>query len=183
MSTELKQTMTADEFLLWAEGKEGRWELHDGVPMMMSPERVLHGDTKGEAYTALKEAVRRARLPCKAYPDGVAVRIDAGTNYQPDASVSGGPRPAERSSDRRSDHRRRSALAEHRGDRPRPQAQPLFLAAERASLSHPRPRATSRHSPQARAGRGDRDAGVVERRRAARSTGVRGCYRGLVSRA
>ena len=30
MSTALKQ-MTADEFLLWAEGKEGRWELHDGV--------------------------------------------------------------------------------------------------------------------------------------------------------
>jgi Uma2 family endonuclease len=93
MSTELKQTMTADEFLLWADGKEGRWELHDGVPTMMSPERVLHGDTKGEAYTALKEAVRRARLPCKAYPDGVAVKIDAGTNYQPDASVSCGPRP------------------------------------------------------------------------------------------
>jgi len=93
MSTELKQTMTADEFLLWAEGKEGRWELHDGVPAMMSPERVLHGDTKGEAYAALREAVRRAGLPCKAYPDGVAVKIDAGTNYQPDASVSCGPRP------------------------------------------------------------------------------------------
>ena len=30
MSTALKR-MTADEFLLWAEGKEGRWELHDGV--------------------------------------------------------------------------------------------------------------------------------------------------------
>jgi hypothetical protein len=28
MSTALKQ-MTVDEFLLWAEGKEGRWELHD----------------------------------------------------------------------------------------------------------------------------------------------------------
>ena len=30
MSTALK-LMTVDEFLLWAEGKEGRWELHDGV--------------------------------------------------------------------------------------------------------------------------------------------------------
>jgi len=59
MSTAL-QPMTVDEFLLWAEGKEGRWELHDGVPVMMSPERVLHGDTKGEAYVALREAVRRA---------------------------------------------------------------------------------------------------------------------------
>jgi len=35
MSTALKQ-MTVDEFLSWAEGREGRWELHDGVPVMMS---------------------------------------------------------------------------------------------------------------------------------------------------
>ncbi len=60
---------------------------------MMSPERVLHGDTKGEAYAALRDAVRRAGLPFKVYPDGVAVRIDAKTNYQPDVSVSRGPRP------------------------------------------------------------------------------------------
>ena len=39
MSTALKR-MTVDEFLLWAEGQEGRWELHDGAPVMMSPERV-----------------------------------------------------------------------------------------------------------------------------------------------
>jgi len=94
MSTAPKQMMSADEFLLWAQEREGRWELHDGVPVMMSPERVLHGDTKGEAYSALKEAVRRAGLPCKVYPDGVAVRITSDTNYQPDASVSCGARPA-----------------------------------------------------------------------------------------
>ena len=41
MSTALKQ-MTVDEFLLWAEGKEGRWELHDGVPVMMAPEQLRH---------------------------------------------------------------------------------------------------------------------------------------------
>ena len=68
MSPALKQTMSADEFLRWAEGKDGRWELHDGIPAMMSPERVLHGDAKGEAYAALREAVRRSGLPCKAYP-------------------------------------------------------------------------------------------------------------------
>ncbi len=92
MSTALKK-MTSDEFLLWAEGKDGRWELHDGAPVMMSPERVLHGDTKGQTYSALREAVRSAGLNCKVYPDGVAVRIDAMTNYQPDASVTCGPRP------------------------------------------------------------------------------------------
>jgi Uma2 family endonuclease len=45
MSTGLK-LMTVEEFLPWAEGKEGRWELHDGVPVMMSPERSLHAETK-----------------------------------------------------------------------------------------------------------------------------------------
>ena len=41
MSAALKH-MTSDQFLLWAEGREGRWELHDGVPVMMSPERAAH---------------------------------------------------------------------------------------------------------------------------------------------
>ena len=41
MSTALK-LMTVEEFLPWAEGQEGRWELHDGVPVMMSPERAAH---------------------------------------------------------------------------------------------------------------------------------------------
>jgi len=29
--------MIAEEFVLWAEGKEGRWELHDGVPVIGAP--------------------------------------------------------------------------------------------------------------------------------------------------
>ena len=44
MSTALKQ-MTVDEFLLWAEGKEGRWELHDGAATKITPERI---DTRGQ---------------------------------------------------------------------------------------------------------------------------------------
>ncbi|HEY3623261.1 MAG TPA: Uma2 family endonuclease [Roseiarcus sp.] len=91
MSTALKQ-MTVDEFLLWAEGKEERWELHDGVPVMMSPERSLHAETKAEAYVALREAIRLKGLSCRVYPDGMAVRVDARTTYEPDASVTCGPR-------------------------------------------------------------------------------------------
>ncbi len=94
MSTALKP-MTVEEFLPWAEGKEGRWELHDGVPVMMSPERVC--------FTPRPKArdVRRAEgrlcatakgLPCEVYPDGMAIRIDARTTYEPDASVVCGPR-------------------------------------------------------------------------------------------
>jgi Uma2 family endonuclease len=93
MSTALK-LMTVEEFLPWAEGKEGRWELHDGVPAMMSPERSLHAETKAEAYVALREAIRLKGLPCQVYPDGMAIRIDARATYEPDASVVCGPRVA-----------------------------------------------------------------------------------------
>ena len=91
MSTALKH-MTADEFLPWAEGKDGRWELHDGVPMMMAPERLAHIRAKKQVVFALDDAVRRAGLPCEAFADGVAVKIDARTTFEPDASVVCGPR-------------------------------------------------------------------------------------------
>jgi Uma2 family endonuclease len=98
MSTALK-LMTVDEFLSWAEGKEGRWELHDGVPvprspgpLMMSPERLGHTRVKGTVFAALAEGVKRKGLPCEAFTDGVSVRIDARTTFEPDASVICGPR-------------------------------------------------------------------------------------------
>jgi Uma2 family endonuclease len=91
MSTALK-LMTVDEFLVWAEGREGRWELHDGVPVMMAPERVVHNRSKLRAATALQEALAAARLPCEVFTDGLAVRIDARATFEPDASVVCGPR-------------------------------------------------------------------------------------------
>jgi Uma2 family endonuclease len=92
MSTALKQ-MTVDEFLLWAEGREGRWELHDGVPVMMAPERVAHNRSKLRAATALQEALGATKLPCEVFTDGLAIKIDARTSYEPDASVVCGAPP------------------------------------------------------------------------------------------
>lgn len=92
MSTALKQTMTADEFLGWAEGKEGRWELHDGVPALMSPEPLAHIRTKFSAATALKDGLKQANLPCEVFADRLSVKIDARTAFEPDASVVCGPR-------------------------------------------------------------------------------------------
>jgi Uma2 family endonuclease len=101
MSTALR-LMTVEEFLPWAEGKEGRWELHDGVPVMissaepvmMSPERAAHIRTKFRAAKALDGAVTAAGLPCEVFTDGMAIRIDARTTYEPDASVAcGSPVP------------------------------------------------------------------------------------------
>lgn len=98
MSTALK-LMTVEEFLPWAEGQEGRWELHDGVPVMissaepamMAPERAAHIRTKFRAAKAMEGGLVTAALPCEVFADGMAVRVDARTTYEPDASVVCGP--------------------------------------------------------------------------------------------
>ncbi|HLW90315.1 MAG TPA: Uma2 family endonuclease [Roseiarcus sp.] len=84
--------MSADEFPAWAEGQEGRWELHDGAAVAMAPERVAHLQTKGEAYLSLRSALDRSRAPCEALPNGAAVRISERTVFEPDALVYGGPK-------------------------------------------------------------------------------------------
>jgi Uma2 family endonuclease len=84
--------MTIDEFLVWAEDRPGRHELVDGQPHAMAPERVGHAEAKFAAQTALAAAIRRAVLPCHMLPDGVTVRVDAHTAYEPDALVYCGAR-------------------------------------------------------------------------------------------
>ena len=79
--------MDVDGFLAWAEGQDGRWELRDGKPVMMSPERALHALIKLSAQIALREGVRRAGLPCRVFPDGMTVRITARSAFEPDALV------------------------------------------------------------------------------------------------
>lgn len=91
MTTRAKATMTVDEFLVWTEGQEGRFELHDGRVVAMSPERVAHAEMKGRVYRALDESIRRLGAPCHALPDGVAVRVSESSCYEPDALVYCGP--------------------------------------------------------------------------------------------
>jgi len=84
--------MTTDEFLAWAEGRPGRYELIDGQVIAMSPERVRHAEVKASAYLTLRAAIRSADLPCRAMPDGITVRIDDHTAFEPDALVYCGER-------------------------------------------------------------------------------------------
>ena len=80
--------MTVDEFLAWAEEQpRGRFELLDGTPIAMSPERVRHLEAKLAAVVALSQAIARAGIPCRALPDGATVRINDRTAYEPDALV------------------------------------------------------------------------------------------------
>ena len=87
MSNPAKDEMDVDAFLVWGEGRDGRWELRDGQPVMMSPERAAHALTKFSAQIALKEGVQRAGLKCRVFPDGMTVRLTARNAFEPDALV------------------------------------------------------------------------------------------------
>jgi Uma2 family endonuclease len=93
MSATLPRHMTGDEFIAWAmEQPEGkRYELVAGEVVAMAPERAAHGRMKGRIYEGFVGAIRAARLPCEAFPDGISVRIDETTIYEPDALVRCGP--------------------------------------------------------------------------------------------
>lgn len=92
MSAEPKPRMSVDEFLAWAEDRPGRYELDRGEVVAMAPERARHADVKFAVQAALKAALRRGGLPCRMLPDGMTVRIDRETAYEPDALVYCGPR-------------------------------------------------------------------------------------------
>jgi Uma2 family endonuclease len=89
MTAVTKLRMNADEFIAWAmtQPKGKRYELVGGEVVAMSPEHVEHSEIKGNVYLALREAIRAAGVPCRAYPDGLAIRIDRSTIYEPDALV------------------------------------------------------------------------------------------------
>jgi Uma2 family endonuclease len=83
---------TADDFIAWsAEQATGRFELADGVVVAMAPERVAHSRAKLAAVNLLAAAISDRGLGCEAMPDGVSVRIDDHTVYEPDALVRCGP--------------------------------------------------------------------------------------------
>ncbi len=96
MTEPARARMTSDEFIAWAmeRPKGERYELVAGEVVAMAPERSSHALTKGQVFRRLAEALEAAKLPCTAYPDGMAVEVDAATIYEPDALVRcGAPLP------------------------------------------------------------------------------------------
>lgn len=87
MTAAPKPSMTVEEFVAWANRRQGAFELHDGVPVAMSPEWVIHGDTKYRVARALDAAIGTAGVPCRFVLDSAAVRIDERILFQPDAMV------------------------------------------------------------------------------------------------
>ncbi len=79
--------MTVDEYLSWAEGQPGRYELYGGVVYAMTPERAQHAKVKFAVQTALATAIKQAGIPCHMLPDGMTLRVDEHTAHEPDALV------------------------------------------------------------------------------------------------
>jgi Uma2 family endonuclease len=79
--------MTVDEYLAWAEGQEGRFELYAGTVYAMAPERARHAEIKLAIHMALAAAIRNRGLPCHVLPDGMTVRVDDSTAHEPDGLV------------------------------------------------------------------------------------------------
>ncbi|MEM6274983.1 MAG: Uma2 family endonuclease [Myxococcota bacterium] len=88
MTSTKQLRMDADTFVAWAmEQAEGRFELAAGEVVAMAPERAAHNRVKGHVFQALQRAISTGALPCEVFTDGMVVRVDDGTVYEPDATV------------------------------------------------------------------------------------------------
>jgi Uma2 family endonuclease len=86
--------VNAEDFIVWNEQQPGdaRYELLDGLVVVMASERVVHARAKSEVQAQFQRGIAAASLPCEAFGDGMAVRIDDETVFEPDALVHCGPR-------------------------------------------------------------------------------------------
>lgn len=88
MTIQQKIRMTVEQYFAWAvEQPSSRWELVDGEPLKMAPERARHNIVKFRVCKALEAAVKRAGAPCEVFTDGMTVVINEHTAREPDASV------------------------------------------------------------------------------------------------
>jgi Uma2 family endonuclease len=96
MNVAFRNAMTVREYLDWASSQSElpRTELINGQIVAMTPERVEHVEVKIAAAFALKAAITKANARCHALGDGMTVRIDDHTAYEPDALVYCGDRLA-----------------------------------------------------------------------------------------
>ncbi len=84
---------TAETFLAWAaEQPRGRFELLGGAVVAMAPERIAHARCKWVVANRLAAALAVRHPDCEAMIDGVAVRIDEWSVFEPDSLVRCGPK-------------------------------------------------------------------------------------------
>lgn len=81
--------MTVEAFLRWHETRPEteHYELRNGAVIAMAPELSAHNRIKCLVWLALRTGIRTSGLGCEAFGDGMTVRIDERTAYEPDAVV------------------------------------------------------------------------------------------------
>jgi Uma2 family endonuclease len=90
MATPAPKRMTLAEFLEWDSGSDRRYELLDGIPVMMAPSLEAHGEL---AAALAMEIGSRIRPPCRVISEaGVIVPDRADTYYVADLAVTCAPR-------------------------------------------------------------------------------------------
>ena len=93
MSTALRHAaphhMTVDEFLDWASGTPGKWQLVDGEPRAMAPAGATHGIIQAHFAYALTRHLIDGRSPCVVVTEPAVVpQIRAHSNLRvPDLAV------------------------------------------------------------------------------------------------
>ena len=90
----IETRMDAASFMAWYDLQPDgpRYELLNGRAYEMQRECVGHARVKGACYAALVRAAAARGLPCEVFADGMAVRLDNTTIFQPDVTVRCGPR-------------------------------------------------------------------------------------------
>lgn len=90
MASLAPRRMTLAEFLEWDDGTDRRYELLDGVPVMMAPTLEAHG----ELAVALGAEIRaRLQQPCRVISEaGIVIPDRADTYYIADLAVTCAPR-------------------------------------------------------------------------------------------
>jgi Uma2 family endonuclease len=89
MSATAQKHMTAEEFLTWVmdQPEDKRYELFAGEVVAMAPERAAHARAKMRFAVQFAVAIKAANLACEAFGDGMAVRVDTDTIFEPDALI------------------------------------------------------------------------------------------------
>lgn len=89
MNIPLRRPLTVADYLAWADSQpeRQRTELINGQIVLMPAERLTHNRVKNAVYLALVQAVRSAGVDGEMLSDGMTVRIDEHTVYEPDALI------------------------------------------------------------------------------------------------
>jgi Uma2 family endonuclease len=90
MSVTLQEPMSLDEFLLWENGQELRWEFDGFAPTAMTGGTLEHSVIERNLIFALTGRFRGRR--CQAYTSNLKILVSGSIRY-PDAFVAGSPLP------------------------------------------------------------------------------------------